>query len=482
MKRFFNILLYCKKSPPPRWGRDRERGRFVVVLLTAAILLLGGCGGLLPRSQYTRPDVALPQQWQEPGVTGTAVATGEQWWRDFNDPTLNELIERALRTNNDLAAAAIRVRRAQLNASLTDTNLTPSVSVAANSSISRDLKNHVETRSSGVTGSASYELDLWGKLAGARDASRWEAEATESDRQSTALALIGTVASDYWQIAYLNERIDTARASIAYAERILELVEVKYQAGAVSSLDLVQARQTVASQRAELTQLLRQRSEARNALAILFDQAPENGVPERQQLPDGELPTVSAGLPSSLLAQRPDLKAAEQRLRKFLATVDTTRASYYPSFTLTGTLGTSSTSLLNVLQNPIAALGVGLTLPFIQWNTMKLDVEISKTEYEEAVVNFRQTLYSALSDVENALAGRTRYAEENRLLEESLKLARKAEELAEVRYRAGATPLQSWLDTQESRRSAEKSLAQNRLNRLNSQMKLFQALGGGMNG
>jgi NodT family efflux transporter outer membrane factor (OMF) lipoprotein len=426
--------------------------------------------------------VALPQQWQEPGVTGTAVATGEQWWRDFNDPTLNELIERALRTNNDLAAAAIRVRRAQLNASLTDTNLTPSVSVAANSSISRDLKNHVETRSSGVTGSASYELDLWGKLAGARDASRWEAEATESDRQSTALALIGTVASDYWQIAYLNERIDTARASIAYAERILELVEVKYQAGAVSSLDLVQARQTVASQRAELTQLLRQRSEARNALAILFDQAPENGVPERQQLPDGELPTVSAGLPSSLLAQRPDLKAAEQRLRKFLATVDTTRASYYPSFTLTGTLGTSSTSLLNVLQNPIAALGVGLTLPFIQWNTMKLDVEISKTEYEEAVVNFRQTLYSALSDVENALAGRTRYAEENRLLEESLKLARKAEELAEVRYRAGATPLQSWLDTQESRRSAEKSLAQNRLNRLNSQMKLFQALGGGMNG
>ena len=450
---------------------------YSLALIFMASLALGGCGGLL-RSQHTRPYVVLPQQWQESSVTGTKVANGEQWWRDFNDPTLSGLIELALKTNNDLASAAIKVRRAQLNAGLTNTNLTPSVSVTANSSISHDLKNDVDTKSSGVTGTASYELDLWGKLASARDVSRWEAEATESDRQSTALALIGTTATDYWQIAYLNGLIDTAQASIAYGEKILELVEVKYEAGAVSSLDLVQARQTIASQRAELTQLLRQRTEARNTLAILFDQAPENSVPEQQWLPDGELPTVSAGLPASLLAQRPDLKAAEQRLRKLLANIDNTRASYYPTITLTGTLGTSSISLLNFLQNPYAALGASLTLPFIQWNTTKLNVEISKTEYEEAVVNFRQTLYSALSDVENALAGRTRYAEENRLLEESLTLARKAEELAEVRYRAGSTALQAWLDTQESRRSAEKSLAANRLNRLKNCMALYQAIGG----
>lgn len=450
-------------------------------IIIVASLAVGGCNGLLPRSQYSRPDVVLPQQWQGASVTGTAVVNAEQWWRDFNDPTLSELIERALKTNNNLAAAVIKVRRAKLNASLTDTNLTPSMTVTANSSVSRDLKNHVDNKSSGVTGTASYELDLWGRLASARDASRWEAEATESDRQSTALALIGTTAANYWQIAYLNELIDTVQASIAYAEKILKLVEVKYQAGAVSSLDLVQARQTVASQRAELTQLFRQRTEVRNALLILFDQAPENSVPERQRLPDGVLPTVSAGLPASLLAQRPDLKAAEQRLRKFLANIDNTRASYYPAFTLTGTLGTSSTSLLNALQNPFASLGAGLSLPFIQWNTMKLNLEISKTEYEEAVVNFRQTLYSALSDVENALTGRTRYAEESKFLEESLVLAKKTEELAEVRYRAGATQLQSWLDAQESRRSAEKLLMQNRLNRLNNQMKLFQALGGGLN-
>jgi NodT family efflux transporter outer membrane factor (OMF) lipoprotein len=444
-------------------------------------LLLGGCGGLLPRNGYTRPELNLPRSWQEGnGTTGIRVANDERWWRDFNDPTLSGLIERALTTNNDLAIAAIKVRRARLNSRLTDTNLTPAVNVEGKSSVSRDLKRHINSESSGVTATVSYELDLWGKLASSRDVSRWEAEATETDRQSTALSLIATVAKDYWQVAYLNERIATAGASIAYAETCLELVEVKYGAGAVSSLDVVQARQTLASQRAELSQLIQQRVEARNALAILFDQAPQHDVPERERLPGGPLPAVSAGLPATLVGQRPDLRAAEQRLKKQLASVDYTRASYYPSFSLTGTMGTSSTSLLSFLQNPYAALGASLTAPFIQWNSMKLDVAISKTEYEEAVVTFRQTLYSALNDVENALSGRTRYEEENRLREESLRLARRAEELAEVQYHEGSTALQTWLDAQESRRSAENYLAENRLNRLKNCMTLYQALGGAM--
>jgi len=452
----------------------------MVGLLLSATLLLVGCSGLLPRSQYTRPEAALPSQWQASTVTGTTIADSEKWWQDFNDPTLNDLIERALKANNNLAAATVRVRRAQLSAKLTDTNLTPTVSVGANSSIRRDLNSHVESKASGAAGTASYELDLWGKLASARDVSNWEAEATVSDRQSTALALIGTVATSYWQIAYLNERIANVEGSITYAEKILDLAEVKYQAGSVSVLDKVQAGQTVASQKAQLMQLRQQRSEARNALAILFDQAPENKMPEQQGLPDNPLPQVDAGLPASLLAQRPDLQAAEQRLRKYLANIDNTRASFYPSLTLTGTLGTSSTSLTDLLRNPYTLLGAGLTLPFIQWNTMELNVAIAKSDYEEAVVNFRQTLYSALNDVENALSARSSYDEERKHMEESLALAKRAEELDELRYRAGSTGLQPWLDAQERRRSAEKSLTENRLNRLKNMMKLYQALGGDM--
>lgn len=459
-----------------------NKNRITIVILLALSLLVGGCSGLLPRSQYVRPDVSLPQQWQASTVTGSAVASKERWWREFNDPTLSELIEKALTANNNLAAATIKVKRAQLSSKLIDTNLTPTVSASATSSLNRDLNSHRDTKASGATLSASYELDLWGKLASARDAGTWEAEATEADRRSTALTLVGTVATNYWTIAYLNDRITSVEASIANAGKVLELVEVKYQAGSVSALDRLQAQQTIASQKAQLTQLRQQRIEARNALAILFDQAPENRVPELKRLPSGPLPTVDAGLPASILGQRPDLQAAELRLKKQLATVDNTRASYYPGFTLTGSLGTSSTTLVEVIRNPYALLGAGLSLPFIQWNTMKLSVEIATTDYEEAVVTFRQTLYSALSDVENALSARTNYAEEVKQTEESLVLAQQAEQLAEFRYRAGATSLQSWLDAQESRREAERALSLVRLARLKNAMALCQALGGGLGG
>ncbi|QOX77621.1 efflux transporter outer membrane subunit [Trichlorobacter lovleyi] len=452
--------------------------RFACAIVLTICCSLAGCSGLLPRSQYTRPEVTLPQQWQATGVTGSAVATKRQWWRDYNDQALSDLIELALRSNNNLAAATIKVKRAQLSARLTNTNLTPTVSANLSSSLSRDLTTRRETKSSVATLSASYELDLWGKLASARDAGKWEAEATEYDRQSTALALVGTVATNYWTIAYLNERIASVDASILNAERVLGLVEVKYQAGAVSALDKLQAQQTVASQKAQLTELWQQRTEARNALAILFNQAPVPAVPERQRLPEGALPQVQAGLPASLLGQRPDLQAAEQRLKKYLANIDTTRASYYPSFTLTGTLGTSSTSLVEVIKNPYAALGAGLALPFIQWNTMRLHVETAQADYEEAVVNFRQTLYAALSDVENALAARKNYAEEIKQLQDSLDLAKKAEQLAEVRYLTGATDLQTWLDTQERRRDAERAFALVRLAQLKNSMALYQVIGG----
>ena len=456
----------------------RAYERMLLGIVSAAIVL-GGCS-LLPRSDFTQPSVNMPKEWQGQTASGAAIAGSEKWWKSFNDPLLDELIERALRSNNDLAAATIKVQRARLQSSLTDTNLTPSVSMTANSGINHDLNSRTTSQTYSVTGSVSYELDLWGRLSSARDAGRWEADATEVDWQSTALALIGTAATDYWQVAYLNQRIVSSETGIAYAEKTLEVVQSKYGAGAVSGIDVAQARQTIASQRANLTQLLQQRTEARNALAILFDHAPENSLTERQSLPEGPLPTIEAGLPASLLGRRPDLRAAELRLRESLANIDATRAGFYPAFTLTGTLGGSSISLENVIKNPVATLGMGLVLPFLQWNTAQLTIKVSETQYEEAVVNFRKTLYSALSDVENALSAVTQYQAEGIHLEQALALSKKAEKLAEIRYRAGATGVQSWLDEQERRRSVETELDGDRLNQLKNLMKLYQSLGGDM--
>ena len=447
------------------------------VTLVVALCLASGCSGLA-RSSYQPAPLPVPANWSTATLSGGMVASGDKWWGRFNDPVLDQLIDRALRSNNDLAAATIKVRRARLQSGLTDTNLTPSVSVTANSSVSRDLRSGVNTQAHSVSASLSYELDLWGKLASARDSGSFEAQATEFDRQGTALSLIGTTAANYWQIGFLNQNIALSRASIEYAEKTLALVELKYRAGAVSALDLLQARQTLASQKADILLLEQQRGEARNALAILFDQGPENAVPEPLQLPEGALPEVQAGLPASLLGRRPDLRAAELRLREFWADVDTARTSYYPSFTLTGSLGGSSTSLLDVLKDPVGVLGAGLALPFIQWNTWNLSVKISETHYQEAVLNFRQALYTGLSEVENALSARDSYAAQRLRLEEAVALAKDAERLLEIRYRAGSSGIQFWLDAQESRRSAEKALVENRLNSYKNMMTLFQALGG----
>ncbi|ABA52755.1 RND transporter [Burkholderia pseudomallei] len=443
--------------------------------LAGTLALLSGCTSASRNAPPPAPE--LPAQWAGP-VARQASATPDGWWRRFGDPMLDRLIDDALRTNNDLAAAAIRVYRAQLQAGLADTNLTPNVTLGATGNASRTLDTHQARRTSGVTATLGYELDLWGKLAAQRDAARWELEATQADRDAARLALIGTTAALYWQLAYLNQQIAFGDANIAYAERTLKLVQSRHAAGATSGLDLAQAERNLAALRADQTQLIQQRTENRNALAILFGRPPQRQAAERDALPDTPLPEVAAGVPAELLGRRPDLRAAEFRLRESLANVDVTRTSFYPTFTLTGSVGTASTSLERVLQNPVATLGLGLALPFIQWNTTQLQIKVSQSQYEEAVVNFRQSLYRALGEVENALAARVQLDAEADERGRALALARRAETLAKARFAAGATGVQPWLDEQQRLRDAQSALARNQLGRLNNRMNLYQVLGG----
>jgi NodT family efflux transporter outer membrane factor (OMF) lipoprotein len=450
--------------------------------VAAVALAIGGCTLFQPERRVQRP-IEMPQAWQQQSSSAAmnaAAMPGTRWWASFNDPQLDTLIDSALRTNNNLAVAGIRVQRAQLQAGLANTNLTPGVVGQATTTRSYDLKRGgTSSSASNALVTLSYELDLWGRLAALRSSADWELKATESDRQAAALALVGTTAELYWKTGYLNQRIALSEAGIEDGRRILALVRVKYAAGAVSGLDVAQAGQNLASQEAAHTQLLQQRVEARNALAILFDRPPEAMAVEPSQLPATALPAIDAGLPASLLGRRPDLRAAEQRLRKALADVDATRTGFYPILSLTGSLGTSSAALGQLLKNPVATLGAELGMPFLQWNTAKLTVGVSQTQYEEAMLGFRQSLYTSLSEVENALSSRTQLRNESEKLVLALQQAQRAEALSEVRYRAGATALQPVLDAKDRRRNAEVSAAENRLNQLNATMTLYKALGGG---
>jgi NodT family efflux transporter outer membrane factor (OMF) lipoprotein len=468
-----------------------------LVLPVGAAMLMSACASL--HSVYQKPAADIPAQFSYAttnadgdGATtvpaSTSAKNAQAWWKNFGDPQLDRLIDTALRRNNDLAAATIRVRRAQLLAGIAADQLLPQADINANIGYSRNLQGAGKgmRSSAAVNARVSYELDLWGRLGSLSNAAQWEALATGQDRASAALTLIGTAAALYWEGAYLNQRMTLSEQSIAYAEQINSLVQVQYRAGAVSSLEFQEARQNMAAQRAAQTQLRQQQVQNDNALAILLDGPPQS-MPDllqrqrqtqRQSLPDMPLPAPVADVPAAVLARRPDLRAAEFRLRGTLAGVDATRASYYPQFSLTGSAGSSSDSLRTLLQNPVAGLGLGLVLPFLQWDQMQRNIQVAQADYAFAVRNFRQSLYSALRDVEDALSAREQYAKQAGLLTQNLDAARVAERLYGIRYRSGAVALRQFLDAQEKRRGAEIALARNRLDALNNQMTLYRALGG----
>lgn len=456
--------------------------------VVSLLLLSSALTGCLS-TPYETPPVNTPDAFAHAAQTGAYTAP-DKWWETFNDARLNRLIETALTKNNDLAAAALRVQKAQLQVRGARLDQWPqaSGSVSARKSLNDSGSSFVgddgTVQSSGddVSYSASfslaYELDLWGRLKATTDAARFEATATEADLEAARLALIGTTAQAYWQIAYTHQQIRDAELSLDYARRVRDMVRVQHQAGSVSGIEVSEADQTVNAQEASLSALRQQLVENRTALTLLLNGEKWPEADEATELPAYDFPAIAPGLPAELLARRPDLKAAETRLRGTLRSVDATRASMYPALSLTGSTGGSSTELGNVLSDPSSALGVGLSLPFLNFAQNDITVKSARKDYEIAVVEFRQTLLDSFADVDNALSAHTRLAEQGGKLDASLSAAERSEQLYALRYRTGAVALRVWLDAQEEARSARLSRDNNRLSRLINQATVYQALGG----
>lgn len=453
--------------------------------LATALVIMGslvGCAAMV-QTPYEQPNVQIPGSFQNAQTYSKQIQAdvyADQWWTLFGDTQLNSLVNQVLASNSDLAVAGLTLRQARLQAELSRNAELPRVNAGASTGHRVEL-NSGDDHSQGVTLSAgvSYELDLFGRLSRQTEAARWEAAATAEDLQATAQSLIATTANLYWQLGYLNERLTVQNLNLQTSQKLLDLVQVQYRAGAVSGLEVAQAEQALQSQRASLSQLQQQLVETRTALAVLLHiPVQQLNLQEPQRLPDIRLPMINAGLPAEILSRRPDLRAAELRLREALASKDATRASYYPSISLTGNLGSTSTSLSQLLQNPVLTLGANLSLPFLQYNDMQRDLEISELSYEKSILNYRQILYRAFADVENALSARTELDKQVSYQEQNLALAERTEHLYEVRYRNGAVALKNYLDAQDTTRNARIAVVQAKQNQYNAYVTLMQALGG----
>lgn len=454
--------------------------RYLVQLISSIALgySLVGCSALV-KTPYQAPQINVPQNFAYAKNT-QASAMSDQWWTLFQDTQLNQLINQVLSQNNDLVVAGLTIKQARLQAGLAADQQGLRVNSSTTVGHQFDIHNNRNySQGTSFSTGVSYEVDLFGKLAKQTEAAKWEAQATEEDLEATAQTLVATTANLYWQLAYLHESLTSAQASLINSQKLYDLVNIQYKAGAVSGLEIAQAAQAVQSQKANLSQIQQNLVETRTAIAVLLHiPVQQLNIAEPTQLPEVQLPKIAAGLPAELLARRPDLKASELRLRKVLATADATRASYYPSISLTGSLGTSSTSLSQLIKNPILTLGANLSLPFLQYNDMKKNIAISQIDYEKAIIQYRQSLYQAFADVENALSARTQLDQQVAIQTRNLALAEKAEHLINVQYRYGSVALKNVLDQQQTTRTARLNLLSTKKNQYNAYVTLMQALGG----
>lgn len=444
-------------------------------LLSLSIILLAGCS-TTPETDILEGATNIPSAWAVAGYPADTLP--DPWWQQFNDPKLTHLIETVLEQNDDLALATLTLRMARLDAGLTASDKYPSISSSIDGSRSVELNSGDLSSSYSADVSVSYELDLWGRVSSEIAADRWSAMASAEDRESTAQSLASTSASLYWQIGYLNARIALSNKSLEYARQILALTEKQYQSGAVSQLNVLESKRNLAGQEASHSELEQQRIEASNSLALLIKQPPENTLSYVDTLPKTDLPQIVPGLPADVLVRRPDVKAALYTLKSVLADEEATTTAYFPTLTLTGSLSDSSTSLSKLLSDPVGTLGASIALPFLQWNELKLNQKISQLESESAVISYRQTLYSAFKDVNNALSARSHYQYQGVKLDEQYQAAQAAERIYASQYQHGAVSIQDWLDSQETLREAEESLLENHYNQYNIQATLYQAIGG----
>jgi len=443
-------------------------------IFCGVLLLITGCGSVM-KSDYQPPAIIYPTQWQETVSISQPVPFR---WQDFHDPQLEKWLQHVLANNNDLAIAVLRLYDAQLNAELVGIETAPTVSANLAITESKALQG---TTPSTTSGSASlqvaFEVDLWGKLARQRDAAEWVRQATAQDLAAARLILLANASKNYWEIAYLNQRITISTQSINYAKETLKLVNSRYRAGNVTVLDVVDAEQSLTNQEVSHLALLTQRRQALNRQAVLLGTSASDIILEPQHLPTGPLPQINADIPAAILARRPDISALEFRLRGALANVDIKRAEYYPAFNLTSALGVSSNALMEFIRNPVITLGAALTLPFLQSREMEVEVKIARNDYEQLVLRFKQTLYKAMASVNDALLLRAQLIAQEKQLEQALSLAYKSEQLNKVRYREGATPINFWLDAQERRRLAQVALDTNRYERLQNLGQIYLEFG-----
>lgn len=450
------------------------------LLFGCACAVLAGCASHAPIAEAP-PQVDVPGGWTVAGASKGEAWPDQHWWQRFGSPELSRLVDEGQSSNLELAGAFARVRQAEAGARIAGVSLLPTANFYSDAGRTAPLKNGSGSTNVDSGVQVSYEVDFWGKNKASVASAQASLAANRFDRQTVALTVTSGIVSTYLQVLSLHDRLAVAREHVANAEHVLALVEAQKQAGAASTLDLARQRSAVAQQKADIPDLMQQAREAQSALAILLGQSPQTFSIGDKGLDTITLPDVSPGLPSELLARRPDIGRAEANLAAANADVAVARANLFPSINLTGALGTQSSALVSLLNAPnmLANVGASLMAPIFDGGRLKQEREQAIARKQELVQVYRATVMSAFAEVDTALGQIHSLDDQQRLKTAELEQARQAYDLSEIRYKLGAEDFTTVLDTQRALSDVQNDMGLLKLRRLQATVSLYKALGGG---
>jgi outer membrane protein, multidrug efflux system len=445
--------------------------------------LLAGCD-LGP--DYAPPKRETPAGWRESDQAASAAWPAADWWKGFGSPELDALMARAYAANPDLGAAVARVKEADAQVRISGAPLLPTITAGGGPATQRALFPNssayaVTYQSYSGTVNASYEIDFWGKNRAALDSSKAVRLASEYDREVVALTVVTGVATDYFQALALQDRLKVARENLANAEQVLEAVTTRRRIGTATDLDVAQQETTVAVQRAAIPPLQQQLSQTVDALAILVGETPEAVTLGATSMGTLAVPAVAAGLPSELLARRPDIREAEAGLIAANANIKNARAQFYPSISLSAAGGVGSLMLAS-FAGPAAGIytiGASVLQPIFTGGRLEGQLDSTKARYVELLQNYRKAVLSAFGNVEDALAAVHRTQEQQVEQQAAVAQAQRAFEIAQAQYKVGSIDILTVLTTQSTLFTNNDILLQVKLAHLTALVSLFNALGGG---
>ena len=464
-----------------------------------AALLLSACAA----PSFQQPQVNVPVAFKE-GAVQTAAdgsrwqvarpaeqqARGE-WWLAFQDATLTALMDEAARNNASLAVAAARVKQARAIAGIAEADRMPQVGVGMGAQRGRAAPLDVNLPQGSAVAprttynaslSASYEVDLFGRVSSNVEAARQDAGAFEASYRSVLLSLQADVAQGYFRLRALDAELETLAQTVRLREESVGVNQRRFDLGDIGEFDLTRAKTELATTRLEAVGLQRQRATTEHALAVLLGRPAADFTSGAAPLPPGaQMPVIPAGLPSTLLERRPDIAQAQRGMEAANARIGVARAAMFPALNIDAAGGGVGGTVAEVFKwsSRSWVLGAMLSLPIIDGGRNKANITRSEAALEEAVGTYRERVLVAFAEVEDNLAGLRVLDAQGVQVDEALVSARRSAELARKLYDAGRSSYLDLLDAQRNLAAVERTAVQLRGDRALTTVALIRALGGG---